>query len=121
MKDYGIFDTNSRLEHIRLNGFLLAIGLAIIFCLYFALPGASAERTIKTIRLEDRINPNNASPASLMRLPGLGLAKANAIVEYRQRIRPAVAFHDCNDLDKVEGIGPKVTAAMCQYLKFDGE
>ena len=125
MMDYGIFDTNSRLERIRLNGFFLAAGLAVILCLYFALPGASAERSAKTIRLEDRINPNDASPASLMRLPGLGLAKAQAIVTYRDEFRQSgrgdLAFRDCNDLDKVAGIGPKVTAAMCQYLKFDGE
>jgi competence ComEA-like helix-hairpin-helix protein len=123
MMDYGIFDTNSRLEHIRLNGFLLAAGLAVIFCLYFALPGASAERSIKTIRLEGRINPNDASPASLMRLPGLGLAKAQAIVTYRDEFRQSgrgdLAFRDCNDLDKVKGIGPATADDICKWLKFE--
>jgi DNA uptake protein ComE-like DNA-binding protein len=47
---------------------------------------------------------------------------AQAIVTYRQQFREQgngdFAFRDCNDLDKVKGIGPLTARNMCEWLKF---
>ena len=48
----------------------------------------------------DRIDPNTATYASLRRLPGIGEAKAKAVVDYRQVHGPN-AFRTADDLDKV--------------------
>jgi competence protein ComEA len=52
------------------------------------------------------VNLNSADAKTLAKeLDGIGPAKAQAIVEYRQKNGP---FHAPEDLLKVEGIGPKV-------------
>jgi DNA uptake protein ComE-like DNA-binding protein len=72
--------------------------------------------------LEHRINPNDAPPASLVRLPGIGLSGAQAIVTYRQQFRQQgrgdLAFRDCNDLRNIKGIGPAIVREMCEWLRF---
>jgi len=75
------------------------------------------------IELDDKINPNDASAASLARLPNIGLVRAEAIVAYREKFgekdsksRP---FRDCNDLQKVKSIGPKTIQNISEWLKFD--
>jgi competence protein ComEA len=52
------------------------------------------------------VNLNSADATTLAKeLDGIGPAKAQAIVEYRQKNGP---FRSPEDLLKVEGIGPKV-------------
>jgi len=51
-----------------------------------------------------RVNLNAASAAELARLPGVGPAKAKAIVDYRS----AEPFRKPEDLRKVKGIGDKL-------------
>jgi len=48
---------------------------------------------------------NRASEADLQQLPGIGPAKARAIVEHRERYGP---FRSVDDLLNVKGIGPKL-------------
>jgi len=102
----------------HLLAFIVAACLAIVFCLYFAFAGYGSQQSVK---LQQKINPNNASLESLMRLPGIGRSKAKAIIHYREKFGQTDAFKDCNDLKNVEGIGPKVAAEMCQYLEFEGK
>jgi competence protein ComEA len=73
------------------------------------------------IKLESRVNPNYAPLASLARLPGIGLIRAEAIIAYRKNFsdNEARPFKDCNDLQKVKGIGPKTAADICEWLKFE--
>ena len=75
------------------------------------------------IELEGRINPNNAPIESLIRLPGLGIGRAGAIVEYRVNFikekATIQAFQNCDDLQKVKGIGPKTVQNISEWLKFD--
>lgn len=49
------------------------------------------------------VNINTATQVELETLPGIGPAKAFAILEYRQSIG---AFTDIEQLDNVPGIGP---------------
>jgi competence protein ComEA len=53
----------------------------------------------------DRIDPNTASEASMLRLGGIGPARAGAIIEFRKNHGPN-AFRTVADLTSVRGIGP---------------
>jgi DNA uptake protein ComE-like DNA-binding protein len=122
MQENYIDRPNARVDRVRLNAFLVAAAAALVFCLYFMLAAVSAAGSQQVIDLESRVNPNDASAASLMRLPGLGLVRANEIIEYRKQFsqggKSDLAFRDCNDLRKVKGIGPKTAQGMCEWLKF---
>lgn len=119
--------TSQRAEQsgIRLFAFVIAVGVGVLLSAGFEVPwlwrcGESGE-----ITAERRINPNDAPVGSLVRLPGIGIGKANSIVAYREGVvgqgRGGRAFEDCQDLQKVRGIGPKTAESVCAYLKFDGE
>ncbi len=75
------------------------------------------------IELESRINPNIAPVESLVRLPGLGISRAGAIVAYREgfnRTNDArVAFERGDDLQRISGIGPKTVQDMSEWIKFE--
>jgi len=76
-----------------------------------------------TTRVDDRrvraaresIDPNTASAASLRRLPGIGPAKTQAIVEYRTHCPPP-AFPSPKDLAKVTGIASTTIERIRPYL-----
>jgi competence ComEA-like helix-hairpin-helix protein len=72
-------------------------------------------------QLDSLVNPNDATVASLIRLPGVGLAKALSIVTYRESIKDShnEAFRNCQDLRKVKGIGPKTAADLGEFLRFE--
>ena len=110
------------MNKIQLRSFVVAAVLAFIFCLSFAIVGVSANDRAAKIKLESRVNPNDAPAAGLMLLPGVGPARAQAIISYREQFRQNgrgdLAFRDCNDLDNVKGIGPATAWSMCEYLKF---
>ena len=72
--------------------------------------------------IEGRINPNDAPVASLVRLPGVGMVRATAIVSYREGYAgEGPAFDDCDDLAEVKGIGPVTVAGVYEYLKFEAD
>jgi competence protein ComEA len=53
---------------------------------------------------EAKVNINTADKAALEALPGIGPAKADAVIEYRQKMG---GFKTVNDLKNVPGIGEK--------------
>gem|GEM_PF-328334 len=75
------------------------------------------------IELEGRINPNDAPAESLVRLRGIGMSRAAAIVAYRESFRRSregrPAFQKPDDLQAVKGIGPKTVENVRQALKFE--
>ena len=63
------------------------------------------------------VNVNTADATTLAKeLDGIGPAKAQAIVEYRQKNG---AFHSAEDLLKVDGIGPRVLEMNKGNIRVD--
>ena len=72
--------------------------------------------------MDSLINPNDAPVESLVRLPGMGLGRAGAIVAYRESLYQqgmAAAFENREDLRKVRGIGPKTVQGISEWIIFD--
>jgi len=64
------------------------------------------------------VNLNSADAATLAKeLDGIGPAKAQAIVEYRQKNGP---FRSAEDLLKVDGIGDKVLEQNRSNIRLNG-
>lgn len=118
-----IQQTETTQKKIQSSAFVIAASVCVLFSIAFAVssllgPGQSCE-----IELDEKINPNNAPPASLIRLPGIGVSRAGAIVTYRRNFaeqngdRPA--FQTIDDLQKIKGIGPKTAENISEWLKFE--
>jgi competence ComEA-like helix-hairpin-helix protein len=108
---------------IQSFAFCLALSAAVFISVCFVVSSAGRIEQPSEIRLESRINPNYAPPASLRRLPGIGAGRAEAIKAYRENFSGkngnSRVFRNCDDLRKVKGIGPKTTADICEWLKFE--
>ncbi len=65
--------------------------------------------------LPRRIPLNNATAAQLATLPGIGPAKARAIVEARVRSGP---FRRVDDLQRVPGIGPRTVERLRDLVQL---
>jgi competence protein ComEA len=77
--------------------------LALAFLL-----GIGGLATAARAEVDHRVDINTASATELATLPGIGDAKAKAIIEYRA----ADPFHTVEDLKKVKGIGDKTFEAL---------
>ncbi len=77
-----------------------------------ALPASAAFTTKKALGPNDRIDLNRASAVELMRLPGVGQKKAQAIVALRSR-QP---FRKPEDVVAVKGLGPAWFAKVKAHL-----
>jgi len=124
-KSYLAQQSHTDAEQSRIQSFAFVIGVSVCICLSIAVAASSLSQMQQSreIKLDSRINPNNASLASLVRLPGVGISRAEAIVAYRANFtkqndnRPA--FETADDLQKVKGIGPKTVQNINQWLKFE--
>ena len=87
----------------------LAVTVAL---LALAFPASAAFTTKKALGPNDRIDLNRASTVELMRLPGVGQKKAQAIVALRAR-RP---FRKPEDVVGVKGLGPAWYAKAKAHL-----
>ena len=109
-------------DKIQSFAFIIAVGLCIFPGVYFAGSAFSDSAQGSKIELDSRINPNTASLASLVRLPGVGIGRAGAIVAYRENYfeknNEDLAFKTIDDLRKVKGIGPKTAKNVSRWLKF---
>lgn len=64
------------------------------------------------------VNVNTATPAQLEMLPGIGPARARAIVEYRREHGP---FKSVDDLVQVSGIGAKALEQIRSHCIVEGK
>ncbi|MBE3563766.1 MAG: ComEA family DNA-binding protein [Hydrogenibacillus schlegelii] len=60
-----------------------------------------------------KVNLNTADAALLQTLPGIGPARAQAIIAYREEHGP---FRDVTELKNVSGIGPKTLEQLLPYV-----
>jgi len=65
-----------------------------------------------------KVNINTAGLETLVKLPGIGPVKAQAIIEYRENIGE---FESINEITKVKGIGEATMAKIRLYLKIIGD
>ena len=89
----------------------------IVLCVCFLLPILTDSPKNSARTIDNKLNPNTASVCELAELPGIGNAKANAIVEYRQN--KAKAFESAKDLENIKGIGEKTAEKLKQWFKFN--
>ena len=118
-----IQQTETRQKRIQSLAFVIAVFAAVCFSVCLVTLSLSGSGQSCEIRLDEKINPNDAPMASLVRLPGIGISRAGAIVAYRENFagqnNGTPAFQTIDDLQKVKGIGPKTAQNIDQLLKFD--
>ena len=83
-----------------------------------SVPDRQATHPPRFNDLADRLDPNTATAAQLGVLPGLGPAKAAAIIDYRESVKSPPAFRAAADLARVRGLGPAMVAKLAPYLTF---
>ena len=91
---------------------LLALSAAVL--LAAALPALAAK---KPLGPNERIDLNRAGVAELMRLPGVGERRAQAIVAQRARS----PFRKPEDVLAVKGLGPKWLARVRSWVVVGGQ
>ena len=115
--------TDATQSRIQSFAFVISVCACVLFSVCFVVSGASEPQQSHAVKLDDRVNPNDAPVASLLRLRGIGLSRAQAIVAYRESFGnqgdSRSAFRDCDDLQKVKGIGPKTAQDIGRWLKFE--
>jgi len=84
---------------------LAAVALAALLALAAAVPSALAADAT-------RVDVNTATVEQLTSLPGIGAAKAAAIVEERSKS----PFVSVADLERVRGIGPALVAELEKHV-----
>ena len=112
-----------RQHRIQSFAFIIGIGVCVLLSVWFAASSLVGIRQSRKVELEEKINPNDVPLSSLVRLPGIGFGRAEAIVAYREdftrKDSNSLAFRNCDDLQKVKGIGPKTAQDICEWLKFE--
>jgi len=102
-----------------------AFVIAIFGCLALSAWYLCAEVSVlptANVAIPQTVNPNHAPLGSLIRLPGVGPVRAQAIVDFRQteqQKRPGRhAFREASDLARIKGIGPKTVQGLEPWLEL---
>jgi len=102
--------------------FIMGTCLCLALALGFATKALRGDGAGGAVYEGERINPNDAPPASLMRLPGVGLSRARAIAAYRDESNEQAGrgrvFAGANDLRRIKGIGPGIVEDIQPWLQF---
>lgn len=108
MRLEAIFTAQERLALGFIGGILL-LGMAVLL-----VPSRSAGGQAFTPRLQVRVN--QAEPADLVALPGIGPVLAERILRDRQLHGRYLTL---NDLSRVKGLTPKTLQRLKGLLRFD--
>jgi ERCC4-type nuclease len=113
-------------ETAQSHGFLVGISVALLLVAGLSIRTVSCDAAGRIPKeAGELINPNTADVASLLRLPGVGMTRARAIVAYRQRARSEtgqdIVFASPDDLQCVTGIGPGIARAIRPWLHFEAD
>lgn len=119
MKDF-VAENKERHDSVRYYAFFVAIIFAVLLFVFFFSDIFRSSDSNYPVSLESGINPNTADIASLVRLPGIGPARAAEIIKYRSSTDIAQpAFRSADDLQNIKGIGPKTVEKFARYLCFN--
>ncbi|WP_420935208.1 ComEA family DNA-binding protein [Alteromonas sp. A081] len=98
-------------------------GLLLLTALSLHMPAAYSQDTDAdnngdnfTQSVSNKLDLNLASLAELQTLPGVGLSKAKAIIDYREQVGP---FLEVAQLTEVKGIGNKMLSKIQSLVKVD--
>ncbi len=72
------------------------------------------EETISQNKANGKINLNTATAEELQEIPGIGPAKATAIISYRDEVNK---FQKLDDLTNVSGIGQKTIEKLADFIE----
>lgn len=110
----------SKQTQTQIVAFVIVGIIGFVFTVMFAASCFVGQSGKVSIIVDDRINPNHAPAASLVRLPNIGPSRAAAIIEYREQKRnQSAAFKKPADLQEIKGIGPKTVENMGPWLCFE--
>ncbi len=102
-----------------------AIGVAVVLlvlqCLTVGSPVFNRSPAVVPAQARLHVDPNVAMREELMLLPRIGPALADAIIAYRESVRPGRAFLCAEDLDHVPRIGPATVAKLRPLLRFPSD
>lgn len=106
-------------DKIDTSAFVVIIFICFLFSAGFVIFGGCLFDGTTSVELDGTININEASAVSMMRLPGIGISKAESIILYRQNCGRQKAFGSCQDLMLIHGIGVKTADSVKQYIRFE--
>lgn len=100
--------------------FTAAAGVCILSVWLMLLQTGNGGEDTEII-IYQKMNPDNASACELTRLPGLGITKTAAVIQYRtENSKNGENVFNCiDDLRMVKGIGPKTAEKLEKYLVFE--
>lgn len=105
-------------------GFVTGVWACFALALGFAAGMRHRTANPPAVSASERVNPNDAPASSLARLPGIGPARARAIIAHRDGVHERTgrrsAFRNARDLQEVKGIGPATVNNLQPWLQFDG-
>ena len=112
--------------HNKIQSFAFVISSLAAFCLALCFASNLSNNTASAANintLDNKINPNIAAMESLIRLPDIGISRAEMIIQYRENYKNEnnnqVAFKKPEDLENIKGIGKKTVQNMSQWLEFE--
>lgn len=106
--------------------FFIAIAIAIVlismgYSLTVRVANNQYSPTFANRITQTTIDPNTANWASLVRIPGIGPARAEKLLAWRKthvsKAMPVV-FKNLEDLRHIPSFGPKTVAGIAEYLRF---
>jgi len=114
---------DSTLRAAQAIALVVGVGICLALSVAFAVPLLGRSDGALTVDSGERVNPNDAPVASLMRLPQIGVARARAIIAHRERVGSQAghppAFREADDLQEIKGIGPAIVEDLRPWLQFD--